>query len=90
MNEEAPTVGYLVTAVGALVASLTLSVLADWTAATSAIDGLTLGLLAGVGFVASTSVQQVLFEDRPVRVYLLNVGYNVVALAGVGVAVVVL
>lgn len=84
------TTGYLITAAGSLVAVVALGVLVDWVGATTWTEGLAIGLLAGVGFVATTALQAVPFEDRPWPVYLLNAGYNVVALAGVGVLLVVL
>ena len=77
--------GYALTTAGSLVAVLALAVLVDWTGATSWADGLALGLVVGVGLVATTALQAVPFEGRPWPVYLLNVGYNVVALAGIGV-----
>lgn len=84
MADDDPTVGYLLTGVGALVATVALAVLVDWTAATTWQDGLAVGLLAGVGFVATTAVQAVPFEGRSPTVYAINVGYNAVALAGIG------
>jgi len=43
------------------------------------------GLAAGLGFVATAGLQAVPFEDRSWTTYALSVGYNVVALAGIGV-----
>lgn len=83
--EDASTLGYLLTTVGALVAVLALAVLIDWTNATTWTKGLMIGALAGVGFVATTGLQAIPFEDQHPRVYLLNVGYNVLALAAIGV-----
>lgn len=77
--------GYAATAVGALVATLALAVLVDFAGAATWQDGLVLGLLAGVGFVATTSVQTVAFEGRSPVVTGINVAYNAVALAGIGV-----
>lgn len=77
--------GYVVTGVGALVATGALAVLIDMVGASTWQDGLLIGLLAGIGFVATTAVQSVPFEGRSSTVYAINVGYNVVALAGLGV-----
>lgn len=80
-----PTRGYLLTTLGALVATLAVAVLVDWTGASTWPAGLALGGLAGVGFVAATGLQAVAFEGRPWPIFLLNAGYNALALAGVGV-----
>lgn len=81
---------YAMTTLGSLVAAVALAVLIDWVGAATWTMGLTVGLVAGVGFVATTGLQAVPFEDRSWTTYALSVGYNVVALAGIGVLVVVL
>lgn len=48
------------------------------------------GLVAGVGLLASTALQTVPFEDRPWLVYLFHVGYDTLAFAGAGVVFVLL
>jgi len=85
MGGEDARMGYAMTAIGAFVAALALAVLVDWSGAATWSAGLSIGLLAGVGFVATTGLQAVPFEERPWPVYLLSTGYNVVALAGIGV-----
>ena len=89
MGDESPTMGYAMTAIGALIAVIALAVLVDWTGASTWQAGLGLGALVGVGFVATTALQAVPFEGQSWTVYLLNVGYNLVALAGIGVLVAV-
>jgi len=46
------------------------------------------GLLAGfwlwLGFVATTNLETVLFESRPLGLYLINNGYHLVGLLGMG------
>lgn len=81
---------YALTTAGSLVAVVALGVLVDWAGATTWTGGLAVGVLAGVGFVATTALQAVPFEARPWPVYLLSVGYNVIALAVAGVLLVVL
>lgn len=85
MAGENPTMGYLMTGLGALVASIALAVLVDMTGAATWQDGLFLGVLAGVGFVATTGLQSVPFEERDPTVYALSTGYNVTAFALIGV-----
>jgi hypothetical protein len=82
---EDPRVGYVLTAIGSLIAAIALAVLVDWIGAATPQTGLLVGLVAGIGFVATSALQAVPFEERPWPVYLLGVGYNVVALAGIGV-----
>ena len=47
-----------------------------------------MGLLAGfwlwLGFVATTNLETVLFESRPLGLYLINNGYHLVGLLGMG------
>ncbi len=47
--------------------------------ARSAIDGIKTGLLAFVGFVLTPNLSSVLFESRPLGLYLINNGYHLVA-----------
>lgn len=81
---------YALTTLGSLVAIIALGVFVDWAGATTWIGGLAVGLVAGLGFVATTGLQAVPFEDRSWSVYLLSVGYNIVALALAGALLVVL
>lgn len=90
MGGESPTMGYVITAMGALIATSSLAILVDWVGATTWQTGLVLGLIAGVGFVATTALQSVPFEGRSWSVYAINVGYNALALALIGVALAVL
>ncbi len=85
MGGENATLGYTLTAAGSLVAVISLAVLIAWAGATSWEFGLGIGALVGIGFVATTGLQTVPFEDRPWMVYLLSTGYNAIALAGIGV-----
>lgn len=87
---EDATAGYAMTTAGSLVAVIGLGVLVDWTGATGWPAGLAVGAVAGVGFVATTGLQAVPFEERPWMVYGLSAGYNVIALAVAGVLLVVL
>ncbi|HEX5708500.1 MAG TPA: DUF1761 domain-containing protein [Pyrinomonadaceae bacterium] len=47
--------------------------------ARSALDGVRVALLACVGFVLTTNLSSVLFESRPLGLYLINNGYHLVA-----------
>ncbi|HYE16070.1 MAG TPA: DUF1761 domain-containing protein [Pyrinomonadaceae bacterium] len=72
----------------ALVTSLVLAfVLAHFlkfTGAETAAKGAQTGLWLFVGFVATTNLETVLFESRPLGLYLINNGYHLVGLLGMG------
>lgn len=85
MAQEGSSIGYLITTVASLVAVISLALLLNWTDASTWQDGLAVGILVGIGFVATTAVQAVPFEGRAWSVYAINAGYNIVALAGIGV-----
>lgn len=85
VESENAAQGYALTAVGSLIAAVALAILVDWIGATMWQMGLTVGAVVGVGFVATTALQAVPFEGRAWPTYVLNVGYNVVALTGIGV-----
>lgn len=89
VETEAETQGYVLTSIGSLVAVGSLAVLVDWVGATTWESGMALGAIIGVGFVATTALQTVPFEGRAWPTYVLNVGYNLVALTGIGVLIAV-
>lgn len=72
----------------ALVASLvTAYVLAQFVKLTGAEDawrGAQVGLLAWLGFAVTTNLGTVLFEFRPLGLYLINNGYHLVGMLGMG------
>lgn len=53
--------------------------------ARNAVDGALTGFWAFVGFVLTTNLSTVIFEGRPAGLYLINMGYNLVALVLMGV-----
>ncbi len=76
---------YAVAVVASAALVFALAIVIQLTGAASAVDGLALGLYAGIGFVASTYAVTYTFEGRPIRLYLINVGYSVVGFAVIGV-----
>src|ERR687890_261027 len=52
--------------------------------ARTALDGALAGFWAFVGFVLTTNLATVIFEGRPSGLYLINMGYNLVALLLMG------
>lgn len=86
--EEIDTEGmgpaYLVTALGSAVATVTLAFLVTWTQTVDWMAGAFLGALVALGFVGTVGLQEISFEERDATVYLIGLGYNLVALAGIG------
>jgi hypothetical protein len=82
--QSGPGIGYLYTTIGSLVASLTLALLIITMGSTSFVDGLLAGALVGVGFAATAMLSSNIFEGRPMRLWLIQAGYQVVSLALVG------
>lgn len=89
MAGDSPTIGYLITTLGSFVAVVSLALLVGWVDASTWQDGAVLGAIVGIGFVATTAVQAVPFEGRAWSLYAINTGYNVVALVGIAILLVV-
>ena len=45
----------------------------------TASECLLVGLLASIGFIATTSLGMILWERKPLQLYTLNVSYNIVS-----------
>ena len=83
-NKDEAYKGYAVSVVASAFIVFALAVVVQLARANSAADGLVLGLYAGVGFVAATQAANYTFEARPIRLYLINIGYPVVSFAVIG------
>ncbi|MGH9873274.1 MAG: DUF1761 domain-containing protein [Pyrinomonadaceae bacterium] len=61
----------------------------QYTKATTAMAGVQTAFWAWLGFIATTSIATVLFEQRPLGLYLINAGYQLVgcSLAGAILAI---
>lgn len=71
---------YLLTFVGALVAAYILALFISAAQMTTLVGGLEVGVLAGLGFVVPTFGANYIFLRRPLKLYLIDVGYQVVSL----------
>ena len=76
---------YVVAIVSALVFILGLAVLIQGMGAEDFVDGLTLGLLVGVGFIVTAYATTYSFEGRSLRLFLINIGYPLISYAVIGV-----
>jgi hypothetical protein len=73
-----PGPGYALSTLGSLLIAFFLADFAVKTSTTGFGRGLVLGLLAWIGFVATTYAASYVFEGRPLKLYALNVGYYLV------------
>ena len=75
---------YAVAAVCALVFTLGLALVIQGMGAEGVVDGLVLGLLAAVGFIATSYATTYSFEGRSVKLFLINCGYPVISYGIIG------
>jgi len=76
--------GYIIASVGSLVAALILALLAEHFPLDGPVHGALLGLLVGIGGVATAVAAHYAFEGRSMRLYAINVGYSVVGMVLMG------
>lgn len=70
--------------IAALVMAYVLAHFVDFAGAASAREGMQAGFWVWLGFVATTGLSGMLFEQRPKMLYLINTGYYLVTLLIVG------
>ncbi len=75
--------GYIIAIIASVVIALALAILIQATGAKD-IDGLTIGVIAGIGFVATVLGSVAAFEGRSLKLYLINAGYPVIMFAIIG------
>ena len=71
---------YSMAFVGALITAYILAIFLDLVGAATIGEGLQIGLLVWLGFVATTTLSTVLFENKKTNLYLLNNGYNLLSI----------
>ena len=81
------TKGYVVAVIASIVIAFAIALFAQASGVDTAVEGLLLGLAAGLGFVATTFAANYIFESRPLKLYLINAGYPVVSLALIGLLI---
>jgi hypothetical protein len=93
-SEKVRTVGggsmaltYILAFVAAVLQAIALTVFGRSLGVATWSDGLWMGLLAGIGFVALGFGTTFLFERKPIGLWLIVSGYEVLYLAGAGVLV---
>ena len=77
--------GYAIAVVVSIVLVFVLALLTRNLGIDEPLDGLVLGLVAGIGLVAASQAPNYSFEGRSLRLFLINLGYSVVGFAIIGV-----
>lgn len=78
MKQKGMTTAYILMFVGSLISSLILAYIISYAEVTSVLGGAAIGFMTWLGFVATTSLGMVLWEGKPVGLYILNNGHSVV------------
>jgi len=78
------TSGYLGSFIAALVTAYVLGVFLNLTKTTNALDGAILGGWAAIGFVATTTLSKVLWEGKPLSLYLISNAHVFIAFIVMG------
>ena len=81
------TKGYIVAVIASIVIAFAIALFAQASGVDTAVEGLLLGLAAGLGFVATTFAASYIFESRPLKLYLINAGYPVVSFTLIGLLI---
>jgi hypothetical protein len=71
-------------AIGSFLMALVLFHTIHWAGAHTVLEGLFIGLLNWLGFVAVATISTVTYEKKPVQLYLLNNGYQLVSILVMG------
>ena len=77
--------GYVTAGVSWVIAALALSMLVQLTGADGIVGGLWLGLIVGIGLVAASQAPHFSFEVKSLRLFMIDEGYPVTALAIAGI-----
>lgn len=78
------TIEYAGSFLAALAAACVLALLVEATQSNSIESGAFLGLIVGLGFTATSTAVNFMFERRPMRLYMITVGYHIVAYTFMG------
>ena len=69
---------YGITFVASLVSAFVLAKIIDVTTVTSALYGMKIGFAVWLGFVTTVQLTSTLFKKKPIRLYLIDTGYQLV------------
>ena len=80
MKKKGVAKSYILGFIGNLITTFVLAHFVRYTGAESFIDGMQTALLIWIGFVATVMLGTILWEGKPVRLYLINSAYYLVML----------
>jgi uncharacterized protein DUF1761 len=75
---------YGISFVASLVTAFVLAKIIDVTSVDSILYGMKVGFAVWLGFVATVQLTEVLFAKKPVKLYLINTGYQLVCYLAMG------
>lgn len=75
---------YLIGGISTLVTSYVLAHFIHFAEATTVVQGITAGFWLWLGFIATTTLSSVIWEGKPVKLYILNNAYSLVSLIVMG------
>jgi hypothetical protein len=70
--------------VGSFLMAFVLMHMIVWSNAASALEGMAVGFICWIGFVAVSSINTVTYEKRPFKLFALHNGYNLASLLAMG------
>ena len=83
--EFKPTAQDMIAALGSsIVIAFVLSIILIFAGARTVVDGIVVGIMVEIGFIATLLFGDVIFEKKPFQLFLLRNGYNMLALAVIG------
>lgn len=83
-NKKDMGLKYALMVVASLVMAYVLAVLIELLYSITIIGGAKVGVLVWLGFVATLGLNSYIFENKPINLYLINVGYYLIALVVMG------
>ena len=86
--ENGMSPGIIITAIIiALVEGYFINVLQNAIGITSIMNSLLLGVIVWAGFVATTFLNTILYENKPISLYFLNIGHYLVSFIGMSIII---
>ena len=84
MKSKGMAKSYVIGFIASLVTAYVLAHFVDYAEATTLIMGMQAGFWVWLGFIATTMIGIVLWENKPVKLYMLNVPYYLISLLVMG------
>jgi len=88
-KKKGMTKNYIISFISSLITSFVLNIFVIISGASTTNEGLILGLLSSLGFIATTSLSMVLWEGKSAKLYIIKTLYYVVSFMLMGAILVV-